>query len=118
MAETEPLPVLGHFQRLQEDIAINANNGPCGALRGVSAQESLVGTEIPTNFFNISSQDDVNTVVVVGRLADVPRILPNAHFESSSLHKNYDSARFKTRANVLCCHSDGSHAASCKEASG
>lgn len=83
MAETEPLPVLAHFQRLQEDIAINANNGPCGALRGVSAQESLVGTEIPTNFFNISSRDDVDTVVVVGRLADVLRILPNAHLKAS-----------------------------------
>jgi hypothetical protein len=82
MADTQPLPVLAHFQRLQEDIAINQDNGPCGALRGVSAAECLVGTDIPPELYEIRSRDDIDTVVVVGRLADVLRILPNGHLKA------------------------------------
>lgn len=82
MAHTQPLQVLAHFQRLQEDIANNGNNGPCGALRGVSVQEKLVGAEIHPELYDIGARDDIDTVVVVGRLADLLRILSNAHLKA------------------------------------
>src|SRR6476646_6783063 len=82
MAQTTPPQVLAHFQRLQEDIAIN-QDGPCGALRGISNAEYLAGFDIPADgYYEISSRDDIDTVVVSGRLADLLRILSNAHLKA------------------------------------
>lgn len=117
MAHTQPLQVLAHFQRLQEDIANNGNNGPCGALRGVSVQEKLVGAEIHPELYDIGARDDIDTVVVVGRLADLLRILSGQRsLESSSLHRGYYSPRFEIGADVSCSNTIGAHAASSKQA--